>query len=176
VTLYTVGHGARASAELLALLGSVDVRVLADVRRFPASRRHPQHGRAALERALGAAGIRYAWLGESLGGRRAESVPAEASRNAAWQVPAFRNYADAIPSRGFRAGLAELEALARGAPTAILCAERDFAQCHRRILADLFVARGWRVVHLVDPGKREEHALAPFARAADGTVTYPALL
>ncbi len=176
MTLYSVGHGARASEELVALLVEAGVRALADVRRFPASRRHPQHGRAALERSLGAAGIRYVWLGEWLGGRRAESVPVEASRNAAWQVPAFRNYADAIPGADFQAGLAALESLAREAPTAILCAERHFTQCHRRILADVFVARGWRVVHLVEPGRREEHALAPFARAADGAVTYPALL
>jgi uncharacterized protein (DUF488 family) len=176
VTLYTIGHGARTASELVALLGEAAVRVVADVRRFPASRRHPQHGRLALERSLGAAGIRYVWLGESLGGRRAESVPVEASANAAWRVPAFRNYADAIQTPGFQAGVDELESLAREAPTAILCAERHWSQCHRRILADVFAARGWDVRHLVDPGRLEAHTLPPFARVEAGRVTYPSLL
>ena len=94
--IYTVGHSTRSADELVALLRDAHVEVLVDVRRFPASRRHPQHNRGALERTLPEAGISYVWHGEVLGGRRKQEVPTERSRNNAWEVPAFRYYADAM--------------------------------------------------------------------------------
>lgn len=174
--LYTVGHSTRSAEELRALLLEADIRTLADVRRFPASRRNPQHERTALEHSLAEADIRYVWLGESLGGRRGRVMPAEESPNRAWKVAGFRNYADAMETAQLQAGAAELGALAREAPTAVLCAERFWWRCHRRLLADLFTVRGFRVVHLVDPGKTQEHELAEFAKVEDGRLTYPALL
>lgn len=175
-TLYTVGHSTRSAEELRALLAEAGVRILADVRRFPASRRHPQHGREALGRSLAEAGVRYVWLGESLGGRRGPARPAEPSPNRAWKVAGFRSYADAMETPDFQAGAARLEALAREAPTAVMCAERFWWRCHRRLLADLFAVRGFRVVHLVDLGKTQEHELAEFAKVEGGRLTYPALL
>ncbi len=174
--LFTAGHSTRSAEELLALLERAGVRCLADVRRFPSSRRHPQHERRALERTLGSARIDYVWLGESLGGRRGETVPASASPNQAWRIAAFRNYADAIYTPAFQAGLGELERLARASPTCVMCAERLWWQCHRRLIADLFVVCGWRVLHLLEPGRGEPHALSEFARVdAAGRLSYPAL-
>src|SRR3989442_14455030 len=69
VTVYTVGHSTRTLEEFLALLGAHGIGGVADVRRFPASRRHPHFGREALARALVAAHLHYDWLPE-LGGRR----------------------------------------------------------------------------------------------------------
>jgi uncharacterized protein (DUF488 family) len=174
--LYTLGHSNRSREELVATLRDASVAGLADVRRVPASRRNPHFGRAALERALAEAGVSYCWLGESLGGRQPERVPPARSPNRAWKEPAFRNYADAMATDAFRTGLRELERLARAAPTAILCAERDWRRCHRQLLADALTARGWQVVHLLAPGEREGHALHPSARIAEGSVTYPTLL
>ena len=50
--IYTVGHSTRPFDELAAVLGSAGVRAVADIRRFPASRRHPQFNHGELERAL----------------------------------------------------------------------------------------------------------------------------
>src|SRR6185369_3150324 len=108
-TIYTIGHSTRPGEELIAVLQDAGVRSLADVRRFPSSRRFPQFNRGALERALPEADIAYAWLGESLGGRRRQTVPVEQSRNNAWNVAAFRYYADAMSGAEFRAGIAALE-------------------------------------------------------------------
>jgi len=174
--IYTIGHSTRSADELIGLLSEAGAQVVADVRRFPASRRHPQHNRAALERSLGAAGIAYRWLGEALGGRVAQSVPAERSHNAAWQVAAFRHYADAMAAPSFRAGIDTLEALARSQPTAFMCAERLWWSCHRRLIADYLTVRGWPVVHLLDVGKHDLHRLPEFARVVDGELTYPALV
>ncbi len=175
-TVYTVGHSTRSADELIELLSELGVRQLADVRRFPSSRRNPQHNRAALERTLAGHGIGYTWLGESLGGRRKASLPLEESPNRAWRVPAFRSYADAMQSPEFIAGVEALEALARAQPTAFMCAERLWWQCHRRLLADLFVVRGWVVEHLLDLGRNEPHALSEWARVENGVLSYPALV
>jgi uncharacterized protein (DUF488 family) len=175
-TIYTAGHSTRTLAELATLLESAGVKALADVRRFPASRRHPQHNRGELERGLASLGIGYEWLGEELGGRRSQMVPPEQSPNRAWQVAAFRNYADAMATPAFLAAVERFEALARRVPTAFLCAEKLWWQCHRRLLADLMLARGWRVVHLLEPGESHDHRLSEWARVEDGMVRYPALV
>jgi uncharacterized protein (DUF488 family) len=174
--VFSVGHGSRSLAELLGVLRGAGVAAIADVRRFPHSRRHPQHDGAALARGLGEAGIAYHWLGEGLGGRVPESVPPGRSPNTAWREPAFRRYADYMATPRFREAFATLEALARAQPTAVMCAERLWWQCHRRLLADALAVRGWRVLHLLEPGKTTPHELTPWARVEDGALVYPALL
>jgi len=175
-TIHTVGHSTRSAEELVAILRESDVTALADVRRFPASRRHPQHNRGALERSMAAVDITYVWLGESLGGRRQQRVPTERSPNNGWNVPAFRYYADAMHTDEFRAGIDRLETLARTQPTAFMCAERLWWSCHRRLIADLLTVRGWSVVHLLDRGKQQSHILTEFARIVDGELIYPSML
>jgi uncharacterized protein (DUF488 family) len=174
--IFTAGHSNRSATELVALLAEASVSCVADVRRFPVSRRFPQHSRARLEAELERAGIRYVFLGDALGGRRESTGPIESSRNGAWRDPALRAFADALDSPALEAGLVALELLARAGPSAVLCAERDWRSCHRQILADVLVARGWRVVHLVRPGEREEHRLHASGRVTGGRLSYPSLL
>ena len=69
----TVGHSTRSGADFVALLRAHGVTLVADVRRYPGSRRNPQFGRDRLAEALGAAGIGYEHL-EELGGMR-EALP-----------------------------------------------------------------------------------------------------
>jgi len=172
--IYSIGHSTRPADEFLAVLRDANVGLLADVRRFPASRRHPQYNRAALEHQLSNGGIAYSWLGESLGGRR-QSAP-ERSRNSGWQVAAFRAYADFMATPEFRAGVDALQRLARSHPTAFMCAERLWWTCHRRLIADYLTVHGWSVIHLFDIGQCRPHALTEFARVVDGELIYPGLV
>ncbi|MFI5316000.1 MAG: DUF488 family protein [Myxococcota bacterium] len=174
--IFSAGHSNRTAAELVALLADASIRGVADVRRFPVSRRFPQHSRDRLAASLAGAGIAYAFFGDALGGRLLPAVPAERSRNGAWRDPGLRAFADALESPVLEAGLCALERLARAQRTALLCAERDWRDCHRQILADALVARGWRVVHLLAPGERAEHRLAASARLRGGRLSYPSLL
>src|SRR4051794_18710635 len=103
-TVWTIGHSTRTIEEFLGVLLAYDIEAIADVRRFPASRRLPQFSSAALEQTLGARGIAYLWL-PSLGGRRR---PDSASVNVGWRVPAFRAYADHVETEDFAGGLFEL--------------------------------------------------------------------
>jgi uncharacterized protein (DUF488 family) len=169
-TVFTVGHSTRSSEELLELLGEASVTLVADVRAFPSSRRHPQFNRDALSAWLGESGLRYLHL-PGLGGRR---DPVPGSRNGAWRERAFQGYADHMASEEFREALGQLEAEARRAPTAIMCAEAVWWRCHRRLIADALVARGWRVEHLGIGSGRAVHELPPFAVVEScGLVTYP---
>ena len=168
-TLYTAGHGNRSIDEFIGLLQEAGVACLVDVRAFPASRRHPHFARAALEQSLPAAGIRYVWEGQALGGRR---KPSAQSPHLALRHPAFRAYADHMMTAGFREAAERLLATARATPAAVVCAERLPWQCHRFLISDYLVAGGHEVVHLVNPGKRQPHRLNPVARPRDGGLVY----
>jgi uncharacterized protein (DUF488 family) len=169
-TIYTVGHSTRSAEELLALLREAGVERLADVRAFPSSRRHPQFNRDALAAWLGEAGIDYRHM-PGLGGRRS---PVPGSPNGGWRELAFQGYADHMRSAEFRDALVALEAAAGESPTAIMCAEAVWWRCHRRLIADALVARGWRVEHLGIGDGRAVHELTEFAVVGpDRTVSYP---
>ncbi len=169
--ILTIGHSTHPIERFIHLLRANGVALLADVRRFPGSRRHPQFNSAALEAALGEAGIGYARLGEALGGRRRARV---GSRHSGWRVAAFRGYADHMETPEFAAGLERLEALARARRTAFACAEADWRRCHRRLIADALAVRGWRVLHVLADGRTEEHALSEHAVARQEGLLYPA--
>jgi uncharacterized protein (DUF488 family) len=169
--VFTIGHSTRALDPFIALLRHHGIELLADVRRMPQSRRHPHFSRAALARSLEAAGIGYRHF-EPLGGLR---EPGSDSPNAGLRNAAFRGYADHMASPEFAAALAELADLARGRRVAVMCAEADPRHCHRLLLSDALVARGWTVEHIVAAGAATEtHALARGARREDGRLVYPA--
>jgi uncharacterized protein (DUF488 family) len=167
---FTIGHSTHPLDAFCALLERHGVRRVADVRRFPGSRRHPQFNADALAAGLAEHGIAYAHL-EALGGRRS-AVPG--SENGGWENAAFRGYADHMATAPFAAGLAELEALAAAEPAAVMCAEALWWQCHRRLVADALVGRGWAVDHIGPDGGIAAHELTPFAVVEGGRVVYPA--
>jgi uncharacterized protein (DUF488 family) len=167
---YTIGHSTRSAEELLDLLSAAGVRLVADVRAFPSSRRHPQFNRGALAAWLGSAGIDYRHM-PGLGGRR---TPVPGSRNGGWQQHAFQGYADYMSTDEFERALAELETAASELPTAIMCAEAVWWRCHRRLIADALVVRGWQVEHLGIGDRDVFHELTDFAVVGpDGKLTYP---
>ena len=172
MVVYTVGHSTRSIDELVAILHDAGVTRAADVRAFPMSRRHPQFNRDALMVSLPGAGIDYRHMPE-LGGRRPSKKGAP-SRNGLWKVDAFRNYADYAETPAFAAALDTLERLARERPTAVMCAEALWWQCHRRLVADYLLARGWTVTHLLALGQPQAGTLTPGAvPQRDGTIWYP---
>ena len=175
IRAYSVGHSNLDAAAFEALLADAGVRALADVRRRPVSR-WPWFRSDALARRLGVAGVEYVWLGDGLGGLREPKGSLSASRNRALTDPALRAYADAQSEPAFVRGLEALLALAARAPTAVMCAERGWRQCHRQILADVLVARGCEVLHLAPGAVHEPHRLSDAARVEGGTVSYPSLL
>jgi uncharacterized protein (DUF488 family) len=174
--IHTVGHSDRSVEDFCELLRALGVATLVDVRRWPASRRHPHFERGALDASLDAAGIRYRWLGHGLGGLRQPSCPVERSANRALRDPSLRAYADGFEAPAFREELLVLEREAHACNTAVMCAERDWRRCHRQLLADVLLARGFEVWHWRDAERGETHVPNPWSRVDGQRVTYPALL
>ena len=168
--LWTVGHSTRPQEMLIRLLEDNGIQALADVRRYAASRRHPQFNREALERSLSTAGIDYFWLPE-FGGRR---VPRQDSRNTAWRNRGFRGYADYMETDAFRLAIESLVQRARTRRTAIMCAELAWQQCHRGLISDYLKVQGIKVHHIVGPGRVELHPWTTSANIAGGKLSYAA--
>jgi uncharacterized protein (DUF488 family) len=167
---FTIGHSTHPFEEFAALVLQHGVERVADVRRTPRSRRHPQFNLEALADELPRRGVDYRHL-PALGGRRR---PRPDSPSGGWEHPAFRGYADYALTEEFADALADLRALAQERPTAVMCAEGLWWRCHRRLIADRLTALGWTVCHIEPGGGLAEHQLPAFAVvAADGTVTYP---
>jgi uncharacterized protein (DUF488 family) len=167
--VYTVGHGNRPIDELIGLLNASRVDILVDVRAHPGSRKHPQFGRSELERSLPAAGIRYVWEGEALGGRRRShgESPHTALRN-----ESFRAYADHMQTAAFKDGIARVLETAGEARIALMCAERLPWQCHRYMISDWLVAHGVEVRHVIGPQAPRPHGLRVEARLEAGDLIY----
>jgi uncharacterized protein (DUF488 family) len=168
-TLYTVGHSNRSLDELVALLKFHGVAAVADVRRFPGSRRLPQFNDASLAQSLPRADVSYLPF-PGLGGRR---KPNPDSVNTGWRNDGFRAYADYMQTPDFVAALDELIAAASRRPTAIMCAEAVPWRCHRSLVADATLVRGWRVLDIMSMSSAKPHKLTPFAKVDGLTITYP---
>ncbi|MGE0546085.1 MAG: DUF488 family protein [Kofleriaceae bacterium] len=172
--LYTIGHSTRTYAELVAALRAWDVETLVDIRHFGRSRTNPQFNASALQRRLPRARIAYVELRE-LGGRRSKSQDVPPQRNAGWTHSAFKNYADYAETAEFAAGLDALLARAETSICAIMCAEVLWWRCHRRIVADYAMTRGFAVSHIFTETKIERAKRTPFAKLDRRTQTlrYP---
>ena len=170
-TLYTIGHSTRSFAELVEVLQAHGIKNLVDIRAFPASRRLPHFNREWLESELPKAGIAYFWE-PRMGGRRKRIT--KDSRNTAIRSESFRNYADYMLTAEFRAAAADVRKLAEEKPTAYMCAEKLYFQCHRMMVSDYYVAHGDEVRHIVDSAPPKEHVLMKEANVVDGELVYNA--
>jgi uncharacterized protein (DUF488 family) len=166
--IYTIGHSNHSAVRFIDLLRGADIDCVADVRRYPGSRRLPQFAEPVLREALPAHGLSYLWI-PALGGRRR---PVPDSPNVGWRHDAFRGYADHVQGEEFADGLFELLMVAYGLRTVIMCAEVLWWRCHRRIIADVLVSLGIRVVHIADATHAVPHALAEPARRVGGRLRY----
>jgi uncharacterized protein (DUF488 family) len=168
-TVFTIGHSTRTLQELVAILKSHDVSLLADVRTVPRSRHMPQVNAETLAGDLAAWGIEYVPL-RALGGLR---KPKPDSINMAWRNASFRGYADYMQTQAFRAGLEQLVQIASAKRTAIMCAEAVPWRCHRSLIADALLIRGWRVFDLMSERSAKLHELTDFAKVEGTHITYP---
>jgi uncharacterized protein (DUF488 family) len=170
--IFTIGHSTQPAERFLSLLEGHGVTGVADVRARPHSRRHPHFAQPALARFLSSHAIAYQHF-PGLGGMR---PPRPDSPHTGWREPAFRAYADHMGSAEFHAALSELLEFAKKVVAAVMCAESQWWQCHRQLIADALVARGIEVRHIMPASPAPAHDLTSFARVTGTDVDYPGLL
>ncbi len=167
--IWTIGHSTREIDAFISLLRENGIKLVADVRMFPGSKRYPQFNKDVLADSLGKAGIRYEHFPE-LGGRRRAKPD---SHNTAWRNASFRGYADYMETEEFRTGIARLIDLSNEAgPTAIMCAEAVWWRCHRALISDYLKTRGVEVMHILDTKQIEAHPFTSAARIVNSKLSY----
>jgi uncharacterized protein (DUF488 family) len=141
--LYTVGYECRTADELITVLTEAAVKVLVDVRLTPLSRKSGM-SKNRLATLLHAAGIEYLHLPQ-LGNPRDNR---DAFRRG--DIAAIAKYRDVLRTPEGQAALDQLLRLTTQRRTAVMCFERDAAECHRSMVADALVEAGApsRIVHL----------------------------
>src|SRR4051794_10971036 len=139
--IFTIGYEGATVPEFIAALQKAGVGRVIDVRALPLSRR-PGFSKSPLRAALEEAGIEYVHL-------KALGTPAEgrAAARAGRHKDMARIYAGQLELPEAIAQGAQMIGLARERPSALLCFEREPAQCHRTLLLDA-VAPDAEVVHL----------------------------
>ena len=129
--IYTIGSSTRQIDDLICILRKFKIQALADVRRFPQSRlNHFNQNNLASE--LERRGIRYFYLGDSLGGFRK------------------KGYEDYTQTQDFCTGVEKLKKIATQFVTVVMCAERFPWRCHRRFIAQDLEKDEGRVIHILD--------------------------
>jgi uncharacterized protein (DUF488 family) len=168
--LFTIGHSTHPLDEFLGHLARHGIEALADIRRFPGSRKYPQFSRDSLATALPQAGVEYRWF-ESLGGRR--KGPGGSTRNLGLRNESFRNYADYMATPEFHEAIGGLLGLAQAKRTAYMCSEGLYWRCHRRLVSDYLLAQGITVQHIMPDGELRPHTPTEGAKIEGGEVSYP---
>ncbi len=167
-SIYTIGHSTRTIEEFLALLLSFGIKVLADIRRLPGSRKYPQFDQDQLKKSLREKGIEYVYI-EDLGGRRKLSSSAAKT---AWRNKSFQAYAGYMETEAFEEGAKVLKSYAAEQPTAMMCSEAVWWRCHRSMVSDYLKAKGWEVLHIMSEGKATEHPYTSPARIIGDRIFY----
>jgi uncharacterized protein (DUF488 family) len=169
VGIYTIGHSTLPIDEFVEVLRAHGVDMVVDVRTVAKSRHNPQYGSEQLAASLREAGIGYVRL-ESLGGFRRTDPN---SINTAWRNASFRGYADYMQTPEFWAGIEELLALTADTTVAIMCAEAVPWRCHRSLIGDALLVKGYEVGDIMNAKTVKPHRLTAFARVEAGRITYP---
>jgi hypothetical protein len=173
VKIYTVGHSNRREDDFISLLEKNDIKLLVDVRAFPSSKKYPHFNKKNLIAILPRKYMEYLWFGRELGGYRKESEGlGQDSPNTGWEAGGFRVYADYMLTDRFKMAADHLVKLAEAKKTAILCAEKFYWRCHRRLISDFLQSLGHDVCHIIDKETTKPHQITQFARVKDARLTY----
>jgi uncharacterized protein (DUF488 family) len=169
-TIWTLGHSTRSIEEFISILKSYNIKAVVDVRTVPRSLNNPQYNKENLEGILPKAGFDYIHKKE-LGGWRHSNKD---SVNKGWKKESFRSYADYMQTPEFGEALNWLIEYAQQKNTVIVCAETLPWRCHRSLIADALIVKGYEVIEIFEEGTFRKHKLTVFAVVKDGKITYPA--
>ncbi len=147
--VFTIGHSIHSQEQFIALLTQHAITALCDVRSHPYSRMNPQFNREDLKAATEKQQIKYVFLGRELGAR---------SEDPACYLNGKISYELLAQSDLFRQGLQRVQKGLQDHRIALMCAEKEPADCHRTILVSrALAAQGLEVLHILADGAIEAH-------------------
>ena len=167
--IFTIGHSTRLIEEFVRVLRAHCLQRVIDIRAIPRSRHNPQFSRERLSPALHRARIHYRHIPGLGGFRRAQRD----SCNTGWRNASFRGFADYMQTGAFKTSLDRCIELARWERTVLMCAEAVPWRCHRTLVADALLVRGFRVQEIVNGLGTRPHTLTSFAHVDGVRITYP---
>ena len=167
-TIWTIGHSNRSAQDFLEILKAFKIEMLADIRRYPGSRKYSHFNSDTLKEQLDENNIQYLHIPE-LGGRR---KPRSDSKNTSWRHSAFRGYADYMETDEFKNAVQQLQDIATKYRTAYMCSEAVWWSCHRALVSDFLKIQGWHVMHIMGITKATEHPYTSAAKIIDNQLVY----
>lgn len=171
--IFTIGHSTHSQEDFIHILQTFEVERLVDIRSLPGSKYCPQFNKEEMEKYLPQNGIEYIHL-PKLGGRKKGDK--KVSVNQGWNSSSFRNYADYMQTQEFKKGIKELMILAQEKVTVIMCAEVLPWRCHRSLVSDALLIRGFDVFDIFNLVTVTPHFLTSFAKVEGKRITYPKIM
>ena len=168
-SIFTIGHSTHPIEEFIGLLKTHGIKEIVDVRSIPMSRHNPQFNTDTLKQSLQQVRIKYKHL-KKLGGLRHSKKD---SINLGWRNTSFRGFADYMSTPEFEEGLQALTKIAETRSTAIMCAEAVPWRCHRSLIADALIKKGWLVRDIMSRTSATSHRLTTFLKVRKGQLIYP---
>lgn len=151
--LYSIGHGQKSFEELIQELLSFNINFLVDVRSNPFSKWATQFNRGIIENLLKPTSIRYAYMGDVIGGRPLD--------DSCYDEEGFFDYHKMALMPQFIHGLHRLiDANSKHLTVAVMCSESNPAECHRSKLIgrELYFGAGIAMTHIIAPGRSRSQA------------------
>jgi uncharacterized protein (DUF488 family) len=167
--ILTIGHSNYSFEIFLNLLQTYNIAAIADVRRFPGSKKFPDFNKETLEELLENNHTRYFHFPE-LGGRRKPQID---SGNKGLRNESFRGFADYMETDDFRKGIDKLLEVSSEYKTAIMCSEAVWWRCHRSLISDYLKSKGHKVLHIINKKMLTEHPYTSAAKIKNGILNYP---
>jgi uncharacterized protein (DUF488 family) len=156
--LFTIGHGNIDADTFVALLRQHEIELLVDTRSQPYSRFNPQFNRETLKQTVSDAGIAYAFMGDSIGGRPNGEEFYFASGKVDYDLLEQAEF--------YRTGIARLLDFAADCRVALMCSEMDYHHCHRyNLITRTLVKRAIEVSHILHSGETIDSVAAEFEEA-----------
>jgi len=150
--LYTIGHGNRKQDDFLALLQEYNIQYLVDVRSQPFSKFNPQFNRNDLKFFLERNGVRYVFMGDTIGGRPIDNSCYDHDGKVDYEVVKTKSF--------FLQGIERLKiAYNKDINVVIMCSESKPCECHRsKLIGRVLNAENIILRHIDENGKLKDQA------------------
>lgn len=142
-TIYSIGHGNKKIEDFIAELKSFNIEYLLDIRSKPFSKWNPQFNQAALEEELKLHGIKYVFVGETLGGLPNDRSCYDFDGKVVYDLIKEKDF--------FKEGLNRLTtAHEKKIQLVIMCSESKPEECHRsKLIGTELLKKGISIIHIV---------------------------